>query len=107
MSDATGPEGQIDRQIAEVLTLVDKVDENADEFASRKQTTDRSRIALIIVIVFAACLLLSLLFVFVVVLADSSRQWEKPANFMLDMLKTLVLPVVTLVLGFYFGSAKR
>ena len=98
-------EGSIDREIADARLLLDNIDDTVEEFAARKQATDRSRIAIIIVILFAVCLIL--LIALVLVGAISGLAWNAAADFILDIVKTMVLPVVTLVLGFYFGSAKR
>lgn len=35
------------------------------------------------------------------------RDWKAPAEFLLSVIAQVLLPVVTLVVGFYFGSERR
>ena len=79
--------------------------DTADEYSKRRQADDRSHIALIIIWLFAG--MIGGLLVFTLIGMVSGFAWREPADFMLEALKTLVLPVLTLVLGFYFGSSRN
>jgi hypothetical protein len=37
---------------------------------------------------------------------NNCSAWKEPAEFLLKVLTSVVLPIVTLVLGYYFGTAK-
>jgi ABC-type microcin C transport system permease subunit YejB len=58
-----------------------------------------------VMVVSAAALLLSLVVLLVAGLA--SRNWETLAPNVADILKSVVLPIVTLVLGYCFGRGGR
>ena len=68
------------------------------------------------VIVGAFVLAIVLLFAFVfifggnpptcTVIPCNALDWEKPAEFLFKVLSSILLPVVTLVLGYYFGTEK-
>ena len=78
---------------------------NALELASQR-AGDRSRIAKIIVWSFV--ILIGWLVLAVTVgtyFLDWSRLTE-PAKFLMTILSSVMLPVVTLVIGYYFGSEK-
>jgi hypothetical protein len=38
--------------------------------------------------------------------ADSWQKWEEPAKLFLTILSSVLLPVVTLVIGYYFGKER-
>lgn len=68
------------------------------------QADDRSVIAKRIVNAFVAAIALLLVWA---ALGTWLSSWEKiaaPAEFLLGMLSSVLLPVVTLVIGYYFGS---
>ena len=65
-----------------------------------RQTYDRSIIGLSVILVFL--LAIGTLFSYVLV-ADA---WEKKAEFLATTLGSILLPVVTLVLGYYFGTER-
>ena len=78
-----------------------------DDYSQRRQQDDRSLIAKLIVysfvglIGFVVLILAAALFYF--------RDWksiEDAAKFLVAILSSVLLPVVTLVIGYYFGKEK-
>jgi hypothetical protein len=76
---------------------------------------DRSHIAQRIVWLFVGVTAACIFFVFIffwffpgcsTTTAGSCTAWKEPAEFLLKVLTSVVLPIVTLVLGYYFGTAK-
>ena len=70
----------------------------------RQQADDRSLIAKIIVFAFVA---LMTLVVVAAILGAYWFDWEdlvEPGKFLMTILGSVMLPVVTLVIGYYFGS---
>ena len=91
-------------ELAEALGQQDSLEVQAAAYATRKQAWDRSAIALIITLTFVAAIVA--LFSFVIT-ASWGDPWEPPARFLLGLLSSVLLPVVTLVLGYYFGTLKK
>jgi hypothetical protein len=83
-----------------------KVDEDWQQRQQARQQDDRSLIAKLIV--WAFVILIGL----VVVIAAAGTLlvgWEnlvEPAKFLMAILGSIMLPVVTLVIGYYFGKEK-
>ncbi len=86
-------------------------DAKAKDFASFTETMDRSRIAMLIVWAFVISIGALILFVFVGAVVyqawSGDGVWVKAAAQISGVLQDVMLPVVTLVLGFYFGSAGK
>ena len=101
---ATGQAQTLDSLIAAAASnatqskvLVQSTDSRTDQ--------DRSRIAKLIIYVFVGALLIVLgLFA---IEAYETGVWSVAASQATDLLKTTLLPVVTLVLGYYFGQAGK
>jgi len=99
-----------DKLAAEVL-----IGSNLVELEEREKQ-DRSHIAQRVVWLYVAVTAAIFVFVFAFFLffpgcgpgpdAVSCSAWEAPAEFLLKVLTSVVLPIVTLVLGYYFGTAK-
>ncbi len=99
-----------DKLAAEVL-----IGNNLIELEEREKQ-DRSHIAQRVVWLYVGVTAACFLFVFVFFLffpgcgpgpdAVSCSAWQEPAEFLLKVLTSVVLPIVTLVLGYYFGTAK-
>ena len=94
----------IDAQIAAAEQALKQSRQALDDRTRRQKADDRSLIAKLIVWVFV-------LLVAAVVLAVIWRfsDWEKiaePAKFLSSILSSVLLPVVTLVIGYYFGKEK-
>lgn len=76
----------------------------------------QNHIALIVMILYGVVIGLSfcLLFyklVFMIPCATGSETgctaWKEPADYLFRLISTAVIPIVTLVLGYYFGSESR
>ncbi len=63
---------------------------------------DRSWIARRIITVFVVAIIG--VFVLLGLQGHASGAWDTPASQAVELIKTAVLPIVTLVLGYYFGS---
>ena len=66
---------------------------------------DRSWIARMIITVFVAVIVIVL--IFLAVQGYTTQNWTLAANTASDLFKSAVLPIVTLVLGFYFGKSGK
>ena len=113
-TDAGAKPDDIDAEVASEEESVDAIVQGADEEIERQNSADRSKIANVIVGAFVVAI--GLLFVFVIggvwfttgCSAEIAKcGWGGAAEFMLKALTTVLLPVVTLVLGYYFGTAKK
>jgi uncharacterized membrane protein len=94
----------IDAQIAAAEQALKQSKQAVDDRNKRQQADDRSHIAKLIVWVFV-------LLITALVLAVIWRfcDWEKiaePAKFLSSILSSVLLPVVTLVIGYYFGKER-
>jgi hypothetical protein len=81
---------------------VSEGEQAAGDYAKRLQADDRSKIAKVIVYAF----ILSILFMLGVTAFIPWEMWKDPADFLLKLLSSVMLPVVTLVIGYYFGREK-
>ncbi len=72
-----------------------------------KDDDDRSWIARQIIYVFVGAVSAVLLLLLVDGLASHGEAWSLVADRAADLIKTAVLPVVTLVLGYYFGKSGK
>jgi uncharacterized membrane protein len=95
----------IDSQIAATEELVKQSQRALEERNKRLQADDRSHIAKLII--WAFVILMTVVVVAVVVGVAYFRSWQEvsePAKFLMTILSSVMLPVVTLVIGYYFGS---
>lgn len=76
----------------------------ADE-VSRREADDRSWIARRIIWVFVGTLVGGGLIL--ILQGWQSGAWDKTASMAIDLIKSCVFPVVTLVLGYYFGRSGK
>ena len=72
---------------------------------SRREADDRSWIAKRIIGVFVAMIFAGL--AILVVGAAMTDEWQNAGDQSVDLIKSTVLPVVTLVLGYYFGRSGK
>ena len=72
---------------------------------SRREADDRSWIAKRIIGVFVAMIFAGL--GILVVGAAMTDEWQNAGDQSVDLIKSTVLPVVTLVLGYYFGRSGK
>lgn len=70
-----------------------------------RQNDDRSWIARRIMLIFTT--VVTLVIVFNLVRGFQTGQWDKAAEAIAEVLKTTMLPIVTLVLGYYFGQSSK
>lgn len=93
----------LDTAFALAKNDVDEAEAAIQSYDQQRFAKDRSYIANIVVVAFVLLIAAITAGVF---LQDWST-WEKPAEFLLKMLNSVLLPVVTLVIGYYFGKEKR
>jgi NADH:ubiquinone oxidoreductase subunit 6 (subunit J) len=97
--------------IEEILQLQSEnrsVDEKVDDYIKRQRAKDQSRIAWVIIWAFVVAV--GGLFVLVIgsmFLKDLNDGWKEPAEFLANVISSVLLPIVTLVLGYYFGKVQN
>jgi cation transport ATPase len=95
----------IDSQIAAAEELVKQSQKALEDRNKRLQADDRSHIAKLII--WAFVILMAVVVVAVVAGLAYFGRWDEvsePAKFLMTILSSVMLPVVTLVIGYYFGS---
>lgn len=95
----------VSQQIAAVERSVGQSSTAVGELPTRADF-DRSRIALIVMSVYAGVLGLVLLLLIIRGYHDA-KQWGDVTKEAADLMKTAILPIVTLILGYYFGKSGR
>ena len=93
------------------------VQEEVDAYVKKKHASDQSGIAWLIIIAFVISLALLFLLVFInnnpvsgctpTATVSCPLQWQEPAKFLLGIISSVMLPIVTLVLGYYFGTEQK
>ena len=102
LPDMAGLLGQIEQLQSENLS----VDETVNDYVKRQQADAQTRIAWVIVWAFV----IAIAGIFLLVLgsqAGLATSWKEPAEFLAGIVSSVLLPVVTLVLGYYFGKDKN
>ena len=104
-------------QIALLQSENDAVQEEVDDFVKKKHAKDQSGIAWLIISAFVVSIGLIFIFVFFNLgpipgctpsaSVTCPLQWEVPAKFLVGIISSILLPVVTLVLGYYFGTEQK
>jgi hypothetical protein len=92
----------IDSQIAAAEEQLKQGQKALEDRNKRLQADDRSHIAKLIIWGFVA-----LMAIVVSAVIFNFHSWDKisePAKFLMAILSSVMLPVVTLVIGYYFGS---
>lgn len=102
------------RQSKSEAEAVRKKVEAVDSELRKQHAKSQSGIAWVIIVTFVATVIL--LFGLVIFNlgdvgqckdgAECVTKWEKPAEFLLSVISSVMLPIVTLVLGYYFGKEK-
>lgn len=102
----------LDKEAASVESDVVAAEQTADEQDKLAKTQDRSMIAkwivrgfVIIIGLFLLCVVLGVVGDYV--WPDKMAKWRDGAALIKDVLSSILLPVVTLVIGFYFGVEKK
>jgi polyferredoxin len=94
----------LDSEFAATEQQIKQAGKALEDLIKRRQADDRSMIAKVIV---AAFVVLVVWVVVAVTLGTYFYDWEslvEPAKFLMAILGSVMLPVVTLVIGYYFGS---
>jgi len=104
MFGPTGP-NNVDERIAAVAPQVDEAKRTVQAASQSQADADRSWIAHQIINIFVWVVggVLALL----TVQGMMTGQWSLVASQAAELIKTAVLPIVTLVLGYYFGQAGK
>lgn len=70
-----------------------------------RKNDDRSWIARRMMVIFT--IVVALVIMFNLIRGFQTGQWDKAAEAIAEVLKTTMLPIVTLVLGYYFGQSSK
>ena len=101
MSD-TGAESEtsLDALVAQQEAALATLDDDLERFRARRRIVDQAVLAYIVVLSFVAILVT----LTVATITKDWSEWEMPATFILGAITSALLPVVTLVIGYYFGK---
>jgi cell shape-determining protein MreD len=90
----------LDARFSQVRKAVDEGNAAVESASKIRQTKDRSLIALVVVFAFVGVVII----VSVAALLGDWTKLEAPSEYVLKLLSSVLLPVVTLVIGYYFGK---
>lgn len=93
------------RQLQEARTQVLETASAIDRGMQKQEADDRSMITRVVIQVFGYSI--AGVLAVIVIIAVASGQYGQVAEKAVDLLKSVVLPIVTLVLGYYFGRAGK
>jgi hypothetical protein len=79
--------------------------ESVEDELKREYAQSQSWAARLIISAFIVCIVA--IFLMVIIYFGLGKDWKKPADFLLTVVSSVLLPVVTLVLGYYFGSEEK
>ena len=99
----------LDAEIQETEQRVEQTNRAVEDWRQRqqeRQQDDRSLIAKIIVWAFVLLMGVVILIVAIGTLLIGWDKLSEPAKFLMSILGSVMLPVVTLVIGYYFGKEK-
>jgi uncharacterized membrane protein YdbT with pleckstrin-like domain len=99
----------LDAEIQETEQRVEQTNRAVEDWRQRqqeRQQDDRSLIAKIIVWAFVLLMGVVILIVAVGTVLIGWDKLSEPAKFLMSILGSVMLPVVTLVIGYYFGKEK-
>lgn len=83
------------------------VEEKVGDQIKRQRARDQSRIAWVIIWTFVIAIGgIFLLVLGYLLFGDEGQGWKEPSEFLVGIVSSVLLPVVTLVLGYYFGKEK-
>jgi hypothetical protein len=104
-------------QVALLESENEAVQEEVDDYLKKRHARDQSGIAWLIIIAFVVCIACIFGFIFFNLDPVSGCipsetipcefQWEAPAKFLTSIVSSILLPIVTLVLGYYFGTEQK
>ena len=95
----------LQQQLTQARSQVQQTAQVLEQSAAKQEADDRSMITRVIIFVFGGSM--AAVLVTIVGLAIYSGKTDLVAEQVVDLLKSVVLPVVTLVLGYYFGRAGK
>lgn len=95
----------IERQIAETEQTTPAVGDTVELITAREFNRARARLSL--VVIWAYVSILGVITVYIIAADLLDGRPGASVAVLLDMAKTLVLPVVTFVVGHYFGASSR
>lgn len=93
-------------ELAATAKNVEQGQKALEEYAQRRQHDDRSLIAKLIVYSFVGMIGFVVVVFTVAVLFKVWNDLAEAAKFLMAVLSSVLLPVVTLVIGYYFGKEK-
>ena len=111
--DLTSVFADAERKVSSMRSQVETEASRAAADNTRRMSRDRSWIATTIIVTYGLAILGIILYVMfsvptctedLEVCQAASAAWDKQAGMLSDLIVTAVLPVVTLMLGFYFGA---
>jgi hypothetical protein len=107
MPPGSDPEAKIAalRQEASNVVTQSKSRPEILDVVARQEAEDRSKITDWVMKGFAGALVL--VFVLLVLEAAMTGNWAAVVTQAVEILKSVILPIVTLVLGYYFGRASK
>lgn len=100
------PTSDLDQLLSATAKNVEQGQRAAEDYAQRLQQDDRSLIAKLIVWAFVGFIGFVVIVLLVASIFKPWSQFEDVAKFLLSILSSVLLPVVTLVIGYYFGKEK-
>jgi hypothetical protein len=111
--DLTAVFADAERRVSSLRSQVETEASRAAAENTRRMSRDRSWIATTIIVTYGLAILGIILYVMfsvpactedLLVCQAAAAAWDKQAGMLSDLIVTAVLPVVTLMLGFYFGT---
>jgi heme/copper-type cytochrome/quinol oxidase subunit 3 len=105
---ALGPSTSLDQRIARLESSAGQVQQFVQQSAMRTEDQQKSWIATMIIYIFVAVVFFGqAILILRGILSKEANGWEAVTTQSIDLIKSAVLPVVTLVLGYYFGRSGR
>ena len=89
---------QISAENKEVISVADEI--------KKQQARAQTKIAWVIIWAFVGAVALLFAQVLCSLALNKDAGWKEPAEFLSGIISSILLPVVTLVLGYYFGKEK-
>ena len=108
MPQPVGPPSSLDQRIARLESSAGQAQQFVQQSAVRTEDQQKSWIATMIIYIFVAVVFFGqAILILRGVLSKEPQAWEAVTTQSIDLIKSAVLPVVTLVLGYYFGRSGR
>lgn len=102
------PSASLGERIARIESSAGQVQQVVQQSAMRTEDQQKSWIATMIIYIFVAVVFFGqMILILRGILSHEANSWEAVTTQSIDLIKSAVLPVVTLVLGYYFGRSGR